>query len=110
MREANMLEKMKESFRALSKGAPGRRFTDHHEERQRQEGEQGAGKTALYTGVGVALLVVGALLSIPPGVPGFLLWLPGLGLLVARFKALAVVLDRAEMFFRRLFRMRRSSS
>lgn len=105
-----MLKKMKESFRALSKGAPGTRFTDHHEERQRRDGEKDAGKTALYTGLGIALLVIGALLSIPPGVPGFLLWLPGLGLLVARFKALAVFLDRAEMFFRRLFRVRRSSS
>ena len=101
-----MLNEMKQSFRGLSEGTPGMRFTEHHEARRREKGEQSVGKTSLYIGIGIALLVIGLLLSIPPGVPGFLLWLPALGLVASRFRPAAVLLDRAEMLLRRLFRIR----
>lgn len=100
-----MLKKLKATYRNISQGTPGTRFVDHYDKRQREEGEQGAGKATLFLVTGVVLFIVGVALSIPPGVPGFLLWVPALGLVVARWKAFAVFLDRMEVFFRRLFRI-----
>lgn len=53
-----------------------------------------------YVAAGLALVIGGLVLSLPPGVPGFLLWIPGLALLAARFKGLAMLLDRLEAWGR----------
>lgn len=46
---------------------------------------------------GAALLAAaGLMLSIPPGMPGFLLWVPALGLIASRTRSVAVLLDRIE--------------
>lgn len=96
-----MLKKLKSHFSELARGKPGRRFIDHHERhRQSEKGNQFTWKTAAYVGAGVGLLLAGLLLSLPPGIPGFVLWVPGLGLLVVRFRFLAVGLDRVELFVR----------
>jgi sulfite exporter TauE/SafE len=95
------LQKIKADMRLLKAGPPGKRFIEHHE-RQRQMGRAGW-RTAAHIVAGVVLLLVGLVLSLPPGVPGFLLWIPGLGLLVSRLRPFAIFLDRTEAFFRRLF-------
>lgn len=98
-----MFEKLKVHFSSLAKGKPGRRFTEHHERhRQTETRKKAAWKTAAYLLLGLTILLAGLLLSLPPGVPGFLLWVPALGLLAARFRVLAVFLDRTELFIRRV--------
>lgn len=104
-----MIARLKNEMHELRRGTPGQRFIQHYERRQRRE----AGRTSAWLNLsyivgGVVLLVAGLLLSLPPGVPGFLLWIPGLGLLVARSRRLAVVLDAAERKARDVWRRVRS--
>jgi hypothetical protein len=100
-----MLQKLKSEFRAIKNGTPGQRFIEHYNRSRRDEG---ASKSALkkwaYVSLGLVLLVVGLLLSLPPGIPGFLLWIPGLALLAARSKSLAKLLDRIEAWSRKTWR------
>lgn len=92
-----MLKKIKSEFQAIKDGEPGRRFVDHYERTRRREGDQvSLWRTWGYVLAGLVLLICGFLLSLPPGVPGFLLWIPGLALLAARLKSFAVALDRLE--------------
>jgi Mg2+/Co2+ transporter CorC len=98
-----MFERLKRTFHELKDGEPGRRFTAHHERHRRTESHRESTlKTAAYLIGGFALLLGGLLLSLPPGVPGFLLWVPALGLLAARLRVVAVGLDRAELLVHRL--------
>lgn len=97
-----LIERIRDDFRRLAAGKPGSRFLDHHRHlRQREPNLKSTWKTAAYIAAGVLLLVAGLVLSIPPGLPGFLLWLPGLGLLVARLRPFALVLDKSELQVRR---------
>lgn len=94
--------KLRDDFLSIVKGKPGRRFIDHYERhRQSAKKNEAAWKTTAVVMAGLILLLAGLLLSLPPGIPGFLLWLPGLALLVARLRAFAVAMDRAELFLRR---------
>lgn len=100
-----MLQKIKQEFREVRAGVPGCRFLDHYQRTRRKEGARGSSwRTAGYVAAGLVLIVCGLLLSLPPGVPGFLLWIPGLALLAARFKGLAMLLDRLEAWGRRTWR------
>ncbi len=97
-----MLARIKSEYRRLKDGAPGRRFLDHYVRTRNREGARGSEwRTAGFLGVGVVLLVAGLLLSVPPGVPGFLLWVPGLSVIAARSKRIAILLDRLEAGLRR---------
>jgi hypothetical protein len=98
-----MLAKLRKTFKELRDGEPGRRFRDHHDRHREDEDGGSRWKTAAFVAGGVLLLVAGLLLSLPPGIPGFLLWIPGLGLLVSRFRWLAAVLDRMESLARSLW-------
>jgi hypothetical protein len=98
-----VLNKLKSDFSLLVEGQPGRRFREHHRRhRQAERGVISAWKTAGYLLLGVTLVTAGLVLSIPPGLPGFLLWIPGLGLLVARLGVLAALLDRGELWLRKI--------
>lgn len=94
-----MFHQLKNTFSQLAHGKPGEQFQRHYRQRQQAEQEH-PWKTVLYTGLGLLLVVTGLLLSLPPGVPGFLLTIPGLGLLAARSHMIARWLDRAELFLR----------
>jgi UPF0716 family protein affecting phage T7 exclusion len=95
-----MVNRWKKIYLQIAHGEPGRRFMDYH--RQRQQAEEGqTWKTPLYLVVGLVLVVAGSLLSLPPGVPGFLLTIPGLALIAARLKNFAQVLDQGERWLRR---------
>lgn len=97
-----MLQKIKSQFRAIKDGEPGRRFIDQYERTRRDEGARGSfWKTFASVGVGVVLLICGLALSLPPGIPGFLLWIPGLALIAARWKYLSMMLDGMEAWARR---------
>lgn len=49
-------------------------------------------------------MILGFLLSLPPLVPGFLLWLPGLALIASQFDCVARTLDQGECLLRNLYR------
>ena len=96
-----VLQRIKSEFREIKDGLPGHRFVDHYERSRRREGGRGTlWRTFGYVAAGLVLLICGLLFSLPPGVPGFLLWIPGLALLVTRFKSLAMLLDRLEAWGR----------
>jgi hypothetical protein len=98
MAKSNLFKRLKTEIKELRAGTPGNRFIEHYRrQRRREKGQAGPWKTAGYVSAGILLLITGFLLSLPPGVPGFLLWIPGLGLLVGRFERFAQVLDRGEM-------------
>jgi hypothetical protein len=98
-----LIQKVKSDLRTLRAGKPGRRFTEYHD-RGRGRPQRGASwKKAAYIIAGAALLVAGLILSLPPGVPGFLLWIPGLTLMITRLRSVAVFLDSIEALVRRLF-------
>lgn len=95
---------MKLKFRVIKDGVPGRRFVDYYERSKRNEAAGGFAWTTLgCVAAGLLLVVCGVLLSLPPGVPGFLLWIPGLALLSARSKGLAMVLDGVESWGRQVW-------
>ncbi len=97
-----MLQKLKSEFREIRNGKPGRRFVDHHERSREREGARGSlWRSVGHVAAGVVLLICGLLLSLPPGVPGFLLWIPGLALIAARWRRFASVLDRLEAWARK---------
>ncbi len=90
-------------MKRLADGPPGKRFIQYHQHQRAREKGGSRWHTAAHIAAGVMLLVAGLLLSLPPGVPGFLLWIPGLALLVSRLRPFAVFLDRTEAFVRGLF-------
>ncbi|MGK2927204.1 MAG: hypothetical protein ACSLE2_16430 [Lysobacterales bacterium] len=99
-----MLQKIKQEFREVKSGKPGKRFVDHfHRIRGRENGRGTFWMTFAYVAVGLLLVICGFVLSLPPGVPGFLLWIPGLVLLAARSKSLATLLDRLESWGRHVW-------
>ena len=49
-------------------------------------------------------MILGFVLSLPPLVPGFLLWLPGLALIAAQFDGVARALDQVECRAHKLYR------
>lgn len=98
-----MAGKFRSEINTFLQDPPGERFIRLHERwKVSPSAGEVAWKRAGYIGVALLLLLVGLLLSLPPGSPGFLLWFPGLIMLVSRLKFMAVLLDRSEVFFRRL--------
>lgn len=105
-----LLRKIKSEFREIRKGAPGHRFLDHHERTRRREGVRGSAlRSWAFVGAGLILLICGLVLSLPPGVPGFLLWIPGLALIASRSKRISILLDRLEARARKAWRALRTS-
>jgi UPF0716 family protein affecting phage T7 exclusion len=102
----SLLQRTKAELKLLAAGEPGKRFLEFHERRRARERNATKWRTTAYVVAGVVLFAGGVLISLPPGVPGFFLWIPGLALLVARFRAFAIFLDRTEAFIRRLFGQR----
>jgi hypothetical protein len=98
-----MLQRIKAEFRDIRRGEPGRRFLDHYKRTRRREvGRRSAWKTMGFVGAGLVLVICGFVLSLPPGAPGFLLWVPGLALVAARSGRAAILLDRLETAGRRV--------
>ena len=92
-----MFNHLKEDFRLLRTGEPGRRFIDHYRRHRASESKRETRwKTAAYIAGAILLLIIGTLLGFVPGVPGIILTIPAVGLLVARLKFFARFLDRAE--------------
>ena len=96
-----MIGKLRRTSRDIVHAPAGRRFHRYH---QRRQGRSGHWRAAFYGGAGLLLVILGFVLSLPPLVPGFLLWLPGLALIAAQFDGVARALDRIECRARQLYR------
>jgi hypothetical protein len=98
-RRSSIWRTVRQQISEFWRAAPGLRFQRCY---RQWTGSMQSWKKALFVGLGLVLVVVGVALPIPPGVPGFLVTLPGLGLLATQSRALARWLDRAELRLRRL--------
>ncbi|MFP4069060.1 MAG: hypothetical protein ACLFVC_02665 [Opitutales bacterium] len=106
-----MIQWLKNTFREVSDDKPGERFINHYLRRQEELNGAKLWKSYVAIAAGVALGIIGFLFSIPPGSPGFLLWIPGLGLIAARVKFVAVFLDKLESGSRSIYgKIRRTLS
>lgn len=96
---------LKKVFKDLRLGRPGRRFRRFHQSRvEREESLRRSWKSLALIVAGVTMTVVGLLISLPPGPPGFLIWLPGLGLIVTQSKTAATLCDKIELLFHKFVR------
>lgn len=86
--------------RTLLADAPGERFQNEYRKRRNRR-ERWWVSVAMLSGAAL-LAVVGLLLSIPPGMPGFLLWIPALGIIASRTRPVAKWMDRLEIWTRRM--------
>lgn len=92
-------------MRELAHDEPGRRFERFYKRRKRDDEHYVT--SVLYIVAGIAVVIVGIVLSISPIVPGFFLVIAGLAIIVARVRPVAHWLDRMELRVRRVLRLRR---
>lgn len=95
-----MISKLKKIMRQLRRGKPGRRFVEHYH--QHKHHNTRPWKRWLVILLGMAMTLAGLVFSLPPGMPGFLLWIPGFALVASQVKAVAVALDKLECAVRNL--------
>jgi hypothetical protein len=96
-----VIDKLRNIFREITTAPAGKRFHRYHQRRKKRTGRW---HVAVYGGAGLLLVIVGFLLSLPPLMPGFLLWLPGLALIASQFGCVARALDRGECMMRNVYR------
>jgi hypothetical protein len=101
-----MLETLKQTWRELKSGRPGRRFRAYYE--RRKTCRDGGAKKLLCVGGGAVVLLAGIALMPAPG-PGLLVALVGVALLARGSPRAARVFDRVELRLRRWLSRARSS-
>ena len=102
-----MLHRLKEGWRDLKRGQPGRRFQDRYA--RRREAARGlAGKCALLCG-GVLIVLIGIVLLPLPG-PGMIVVAVGALLMAKGSRTVARMLDALELRARRAYSAWRPSS
>lgn len=99
--EYAMISKLKRITQQLRRSKPGYRFVDHYH--QNKHKNTSAWKRWLVIMLGILMAMAGLVLSLPPGMPGFLLWIPGLALVASQVKPVAVALDKLECAVRNLY-------
>jgi hypothetical protein len=99
----SFVQSIKNNWRELADGPPGKRFQKRYEKKQRES--RSAGARTLKLVAAVLLIAVGIVLLVVPG-PGSLLIVVGAALLAEESSRLARGLDWTEMRVRRLFRRR----
>jgi len=99
----SILEKLKDTVAHIKSGRKGSRFIELYEYRKEREGDS-IGKTIAMIALGFLLIVIGLIGVMLPILPGFLFFIPGIAILVARSRLLAKGLDRVETIIRNAFR------
>jgi uncharacterized membrane protein YbaN (DUF454 family) len=93
-----MLQQLKQSWREFKHSAPGRRFQELYQRRQRSR--RGGAKRVLFI-VGGLLIIAGGVVSFPiPGVPSELIIVAGLAIFAQGSKRAARILDWIELRLR----------
>lgn len=95
-----MFKQWQAQIRRLRETEPGTRFINEY--RRRKAWPEPVWRKAVVIVGALALGIIGLLLSIPPGMPGFLLWLPALAILVSRLRVAAVAVDWIDLRLARL--------
>ena len=90
-----MFDKLKQSWRDLQHGEPGRRFED----RWRGRTPGGRARKLLVIGAGALVFALGLFFLAAPG-PGTVLLVIGAALMAEESRAVARALDRAELLVR----------
>jgi hypothetical protein len=98
-----MFHKLKQSWRDLQQGQPGRRFED----RWRQKRPKSPARKILAIGSGVVVFAAGLFFLPAPG-PGTVLLVLGAALVAEESRWVARALDRAETLLRAVLRRLRS--
>ena len=96
-----LLASLRASIAELKAGRPGRRFGDYYS-RKHDDGRGRAWRKRLLVLGGWALIALGAVLSLVPGIPGIALAIPGAALVSANSRVCARALDWLEVRLRRL--------
>ncbi len=91
-----MFDSLKAVYERLKEGKPGERFIRYYEKTKNKDKDHPVKKWLLIAGSAL-LALIGIIISLPPGIPGFFLWIPALGLLASRVRPVAVVLDKIEV-------------
>ena len=97
-----MRRTLKQYFRHLAEAPAGKRFHRFHKRHKRSK--EPNWKRVLYVLTGVGVIMLGITLSIPPGIPGFVLTLAGIGIIAARSASVARTIDRAELVLHDYYR------
>lgn len=103
-----MLESIRQNWRAFRHDSPGQRFARRYEKRRRaRRGRHFTG--LLFAAAGLLLAVAGLFFMAVPG-PGIPIFLAGAALVAGESLHVARLLDRFELWVRRQWRRRKSSS
>jgi hypothetical protein len=97
-----VLDALRESWRTLRVGSPGRRFEEAYRARQRRR-KGAAGFRWLVKATGILLVIAGLAIGWLPG-PGGVVAVVGVALLATEFRGFALLLDRMELALRGLWR------
>ncbi len=90
-----MLQTIKDDFRELRSGAPGKRFRQYVDDRRARRGTRWSAGRIISFAAGAALVVVGLGIGWLPG-PGGFLAIVGLALIAQEIPFIANALDRTE--------------
>jgi len=103
------LESLRREWGELWRASPGARFTAHYNRHGGLKHSRPLTQCLAMSGA-VLLGLVGLVLSIPPGVLGIVVLVQALAIMAAHVRGVALGLDRAEVFLRRVLgRFRRPS-
>ncbi len=100
-----MTSRLREHWRCVKEGEPGRRFQDLHDLRQEDRGSPWA--FVLWVALGIALVLAAPVVGLVPGPGGLVLLLLGTALLGREMRPAARLLDRCELFLRRSWKRMR---
>ena len=99
----NIHKKFSDTIARIRSGRRGSRFIEFYEYRKKREGDS-IGKTIVMITLGIFLIGIGLIGVMLPILPGFLFFIPGIAILVARSRLLAIGLDKAEIIIGNAFR------
>jgi len=97
-----MFKRAKQTWRQLKNGTPGKRFQDHYQSKHPRSPSKL--HQLSYGILGFALVVGGAILSIPPGVPGALMAVVGIAVISSQSARAARGFDWLELRMRDLMK------
>ncbi len=97
----SFIENLKDTVSHIKQGDAGKRFIQYYEYRKQRD-QDSLGKFIAMSALGIGLIAVGIFGALLPILPGFLFFIPGIAILTARSRWLAISLDQMERSIRKL--------